>query len=116
MSDKHKHKKMVSYRETRDLQKAVELIQEVLDNLKQGTVTVQQDDESITVTPGKNVGLTIKAKHKDEDESIEFKLKWSLAPPADEASDKGDRQEQVSAKDDSNDSQEKAAAHSEESP
>ncbi len=69
-------KQEVSITQQRQLDSAIEAVEDVLQNLRKGSITVEENDQAITVHPGGDVELSIKAKNKGGLESLEFKFKW----------------------------------------
>jgi amphi-Trp domain-containing protein len=69
-------KKAIEFSEEVEISKAVEYLNALRASLSAGTVCVQQGAESVTVHPERFVTLEVKARQKDNKESIAFSLEW----------------------------------------
>jgi len=56
----------------------VSCLEDFISAIKQGVVTFESKEESISVNPGPDIELEIKVKSKKEKQSIEFDLCWPL--------------------------------------
>jgi amphi-Trp domain-containing protein len=79
-------KKGIAFSEEMEISRAVEYLNALRASLSAGKVCIQRGDESITVHPEKVVTLEVKARQKDDRESIEFSLKWRKRVGADSPS------------------------------
>ena len=69
-------KKGIEFAEEIELAKAVDYLNALRASLSAGTVCVQRGSESVTVHPEEFVNLKVKARQKENKESITFKLEW----------------------------------------
>jgi amphi-Trp domain-containing protein len=79
-------KKGIEFSEEMEISKAVEYLNALRASLSAGTVCVQQGGESVTVHPEKFVTLEVKARQKDNKESIAFSLEWRKRVTSDSSS------------------------------
>jgi amphi-Trp domain-containing protein len=80
-------RKSVELKETLELARAIELIEDIVAKLKNGAVTLEQGEETLTIHPDESVKLGIKAKDKGEKQSLQFELKWRRTPPESESAE-----------------------------
>lgn len=57
-------------------ERAVALVEEILNHLKEGGVHFEHDGRSMDMITGEAVEMEIKAKHKDGKHKLEFELVW----------------------------------------
>jgi amphi-Trp domain-containing protein len=69
-------KKGIAFSEEMEISKAVDYLNALRASLSAGTVCIQQGSESVTVHPEKFITLEVKARRKDNKESIAFSLEW----------------------------------------
>ena len=79
-------KKGITFSEEMEISKAVEYLNALRASLSAGTVCIRQGDEAVTVHPEKLVTLEVKARQKDNKESIEFSLQWRKRVASDPSS------------------------------
>jgi amphi-Trp domain-containing protein len=79
-------KKGVVFSEEMEIARAVEYLNALRASLSAGTVSIQHGGDSVTVHPEKLVTLKVKARQKDNRESIEFSLEWRKRVASDPSS------------------------------
>lgn len=57
-------------------ERAVALVEEILNHLKEGELHFEHDGRSMEMITGEAVEMEIKAKHKDGKRKLEFELVW----------------------------------------
>ena len=75
----------ISYRSRLDLEKVAALLEDIAGGLKNGTVTVEHDDNELTVSPGGIVSVKVCARQTHNSESVRVKVRWPRTEPAETA-------------------------------
>jgi amphi-Trp domain-containing protein len=68
-----------------DRDRAVSYLQDIVNSLKAGTINVEQAEQSLSFEVPPAVAVEIKAKQKEDKESITLKMSWSRHPECCEA-------------------------------
>ena len=57
-------------------EEAVSYFEALIEGLRKGTIQLRQGGDSITLKPGPQVGIEVKAARKGEKEKISFEIVW----------------------------------------
>jgi len=63
-----------------EVSKAIDSLQAVINSLREGRVHVEHAGESVTLKPAQHVGIQLKARRKEDKESVSVKLSWRPVP------------------------------------
>ncbi len=64
--------------------RAVSYLQDLVNSLKSGEISIQHGEESLNFTPDPSVKVSVKGKKKEDKESLSFKLSWTRTPNLEE--------------------------------
>jgi amphi-Trp domain-containing protein len=67
---------------TMELSNAIAYLEDVVAGLKSGRINVQHEEDSLVLAPQRNVTVRIKARQKNEKESIGLKVSWQVPRPS----------------------------------
>ncbi len=76
---KKKNKSKVKFKSVMLREEAISYFEAVVAGLKRGSIQIRQGDDSIVLKPTLQLDVTVKAVSKDQDESIEFEIRWRIA-------------------------------------
>lgn len=72
--------KALKIKSTTDLSDVIRHLENLIDSLKEGTVTIRKDDKAVTLTPQEPISMEIEAEAKSDKKSrrekLQFELKW----------------------------------------
>lgn len=81
---KHREKKAkVKFKSVMLREEAISYFEAIVAGLKRGSIQVRQGDEAIELKPSPQLDVAVKAVSRDQDESIEFELRWRTASASD---------------------------------
>jgi len=81
---KRKDKKArVKFKSVMLREEAISYFEAIVAGLKRGSIQVRQGEEAIELKPTPQLDVSVKASSRDQDESIEFELKWRTASGSD---------------------------------
>lgn len=69
----------IQFESTMPLAKAATVLQDVVNGLRQAAITLEQGEQTISLTPGEDVTVELRTKHKDDRETLSLKLSWRRA-------------------------------------
>jgi amphi-Trp domain-containing protein len=70
-------KKEVELKQKLEIERAIEIIENLLAGIKKGKLFIQHGDKVVEITTEKNVKLEVEAEQKKDKEKISIKLSWS---------------------------------------
>ncbi|WP_287042560.1 amphi-Trp domain-containing protein [Desulfonatronospira sp. MSAO_Bac3] len=70
-------KNELKYKAVLGKDQVIEHLESLMHAVKEGRLNVQHEDQSLSLAPGENLKLEIKAGAKENKEKIEFELSWS---------------------------------------
>ncbi len=71
-------KQEISQKSGMSLDQAVGYIENVIDGIRRGVLTIEAGDKSVTIHPSRNVDFEIEAARKKDKESVTIELTWRL--------------------------------------
>ena len=73
---KKKKKTKVKFKSVMPREEAISYFEAIVAGLKRGSIQIRQGDEALELQPAPQVDVAVKAASRDQDERIEFELKW----------------------------------------
>lgn len=80
MSEKEKHG--VEYEGTVPLETLLTYLDDLRSRLESGEVQVDNGASSLVLVPGASVRLKVRAREKDDEQSLRFEMAWQRSGPA----------------------------------
>ena len=77
-------KKKVTYEETMPLERAVDYLQGLVDELKEGGFTIISDEGPLSFKPLEDIELEVELEHKKGKQELEIELSWKAEDYAEE--------------------------------
>ena len=71
-------KKEVKYKGVVEKQALISMLEEMVSALKQGTLTIEGQEEAVCLKPGQNIKAEFKVKSGKEKQELEIELGWRL--------------------------------------
>ena len=79
---KEKEKKGVSFEGTVSMDTVLAYLDDLRARFEQGEVLVQNGSDEVLLIPDKSVRLSVRAREKDDEQSLRFEIAWDrTAPP-----------------------------------
>ncbi len=72
-------RRSVVTRQLLDLPATIELLERTLDDLKSGSLSLEQGDDRLDLTPASHVRLKVRGKSTHKNESVSINLSWPIA-------------------------------------
>ncbi len=69
-------KNEVKFEGVMDRSQVVTYLEDVISSLKKGQICVRQDEQFVTLCPGRMIDVEVKASTKNDKEKFEIELKW----------------------------------------
>lgn len=69
-------KREINLRGKVELKKAIAYLEDIVTSLKSGTLCVQDDEQAVTLKPGKCLELEIEATQKGSKEGLRVEMAW----------------------------------------
>lgn len=66
----------IRVKERMEVYKAIDYLQAVINSIRSGHVCVEFGDQALTLEPPKDITVQVKARRKEDKESIDIKLSW----------------------------------------
>lgn len=79
-TEKKKNKKhKVKFKSAMLREEAISYFEAIIAGLKRGSIQIRQGDDVIALKPSPQLDVEVKAASKNQDESIEFEIRWRTA-------------------------------------
>ena len=77
--EKKKKKAKVKFKSVMLREEAISYFEAIVAGLKRGSIQIRQGDDALVLRPTPQLDVAVKAASRDQEESIEFEIRWRTA-------------------------------------
>ncbi len=86
-AEKQSHRIDVAYQSQLETEKVAAILEEIAAGLKSGSVTVEQGDQKLSITPSDVVSVRVRARQSKKNERLSIRVRWPRAASPEGTSD-----------------------------